>query len=336
VIGGRIVDLAVDPLAPDTVFVAAATGGVWKSSDAGSTFVAAWPSGLSQAMGALAIAPSGRLYAGTGESNPGGGSISFGGKGVYASSDGGAHWAELGLLGSERIGRIAVDPADETRVFVAATGPLFTAGGERGVYRSEDAGQTWTRVLQGDNDTTGASDVHIDPTDPSRVYAVLWDHLRVPDFRRYGGVGSGIYRSTDGGTSWLRLAGGLPPPGANVGRIGLGLAPANPDRLYAIYVDTTGVFSGFFSSTNGGDSWTQHAANSTLSSSQSTYGWWFARIWVDPADPLRIFVAGVPLVVSTNGGTSWTAQSSIHADQHAMAWDPQSPGRVYLGNDGGV
>jgi photosystem II stability/assembly factor-like uncharacterized protein len=149
-------------------------------------------------------------------------------------------------------------------------------------------------------------------------------------------VGSGIYRSTDGGTSWQRLAGGLPPPGANVGRIGLGMAPANPDRLYAIYVDTTGVFSGFFSSTSGGDSWTQHPANSTLSSSQSTYGWWFARIWVDPADPLRVFVAGVPLVVSTNGGTSWTAQSSIHADQHAMAWDPQSPGRVYLGNDGGV
>jgi photosystem II stability/assembly factor-like uncharacterized protein len=336
IIGGRIVDLAVDPLAPDTVYAAAASGGVWKSADAGWSFVPAWPSGVNQAIGALAITSTGTLYAGTGESNPGGGSITFGGKGVYATSDGGAHWTPLGLPGSERISRIAVDPVDEARIFVAATGPLFTAGGERGVYVSTNAGQTWSLVLPGDNATTGASDVQIDPIDPSRVYAVMWDHLRVPDFRRYGGPGSGIYRSTDGGTSWQRLSGGLPPPGPNVGRIGLGMAPSDPNRLYAIYIDAVGVFTGFFASTNGGDSWTQLPNSSALSGSQSTYGWWFARIWVDPADPLRVFVAGVPLVVSTNGGSSWTSQGSVHADQHAMAWDPNSAGRVYLGNDGGV
>jgi photosystem II stability/assembly factor-like uncharacterized protein len=336
VIGGRIVDLAVDPLLANTVYAAAATGGVWKSTDAGGVFRASWPIDLAQAVGAMAITPSGKLYAGTGESNPGGGSITFGGKGVYASSDGGAHWDSLGLQGSERISRIAVDPADEARVFVAATGPLFTPGGERGVYLSTDSGQTWNRVLQGDNDTTGASDVHVCPLDTNRVYAVMWDHLRVPDVRRYGGPGSGIYRSTDAGTSWARLRGGLPLPGPNVGRIGLGVAPTDPDRLYAIYIDTNGTFTGFFTSTDGGDAWTPAPASGVLSSSQSTYGWWFARIWVDPADPLHVFVAGVPLVESTNGGSTWQSQGSFHADQHAMAWDSNAPGRVYLGNDGGV
>lgn len=336
VIGGRIVDLAVDPQLPSTVYAAAASGGVWKSTDAGGTFSSAWPTGLTQAVGALAVTPAGRLYAGAGESNPGGGSVSFGGKGVYASSDGGGTWTSLGLDGTERISRIAVDPVNEARVFVAATGPLFTPGGDRGVYRSDDAGQTWTRVLRGANKTTGASDVQVHPLDHNRVYAVTWDHLRVPDYRRYGGPGSGIHRSTDGGSTWQRLAGGLPPPGPDVGRIGLGLASTDLNRLYAIYIDASGNFSGFFTSADGGDTWTQLPNNGTLSGSQSTYGWWFARIWVDPANALRVFVAGVPLVVSTNGGSTWTQQGGVHADQHAMAWDPNVPGRVYLGNDGGI
>ena len=335
VIGGRITDLAVHPMAPNTVFAAAATGGVWRSTDAGGTFKPAWPKGLSQAVGALAITSTGTLYAGTGESNPGGGSVTFGGKGIYTSANG-ITWKSLGLTASERISRIAIDPSNEARIFVAATGPLFTPGGQRGVYRSENAGATWTRVLQGDNDTTGASDVHIDPLDPSRVYAVMWDHLRVPDFRRYGGVGSGIYRSTDGGTTWQRLAGGLPPPGANIGRIGLGMAPSDPDRLYAVYIDAAGTFTSAFTSMDGGDSWTLLTNTSAIGSAQSSYGWWFARIWVDPANPLHVFVAGVSLVVSTNGGSTWASQSSFHADQHAMAWDPNVAGRVYLGNDGGV
>jgi photosystem II stability/assembly factor-like uncharacterized protein len=336
VIGGRVVDAAVDPLAADTVYVAAATGGVWKSTDAGNVFRPAWPIDLAQAVGALSITPSGTLYAGTGESNPGGGSITFGGKGVYASSDGGAHWSSLGLQGTERISRIAVGPGDGTRVLVAATGPLFSPGGERGVYLSTNSGQDWTHVLTGDNATTGASDVQVCPLDPNRVYAVMWDHLRVPDLRRYGGPGSGIYRSTDAGLSWTRLAGGLPPPGPDVGRIGLGVAPSDPDRLYAIYITTEGVFSAFYASSNGGDAWTQIPASGPLAGSQSTYGWWFARIWVDPANPAHLFLAGVSLLESTNGGTSWTSQASFHADQHAMAWDPASPGRVYLGNDGGL
>jgi photosystem II stability/assembly factor-like uncharacterized protein len=336
VIGGRIVDLAVDPTAADTLYVAAASGGIWKSTDAGATFQQAWPTGSNQAFGALAITTSGKLYAGAGEANPGGGSISFGGKGVYLSTDGGGSWKSLGLRTSERISRFAIDPTNEQRIFAAVAGPLFTPGGERGVYLTTDGGQSWTRVLKGDNATTGASDVQIDPKNPQRLFAVMWDHRRKPSLRRYGGPGSGIYRSTDGGQTWTRLAGGLPAPGPDVGRIGLGESPSNPNRLYAIYVDTTGFFSGFFTSTDGGDTWTRLADNSALSSSQASYGWWFARIWVDPAAPKHVFVAGVPLMESTDGGATWLSQRSMHPDQHAMAWDPKQPGRVYLGNDGGV
>jgi photosystem II stability/assembly factor-like uncharacterized protein len=336
VIGGRIVDVAVDPSSANTIYVGSASGGVWKSSDAGGSFTPIWPAKTNQAIGALEITPSGKLYAGAGEANPGGGSLSFGGKGVYVSTDRGAHWRSLGLEGSERIGRIAFDPTDEQRIFVAATGPLFTPGGERGVYRSTDGGETWTLVLAGDNATTGASDVQVDPSDPSRVYAVMWDHLRDPVSRRYGGPGSGIFRSKDGGNTWQRLAGGLPAPGPNIGRIGFGQSPSTPDRLYAIYINTAGTFDGFFTSANGGNTWTRLPDDPGLSGSQSSYGWWFARIWVDPATPNHVFVAGVPLMESTNGGTSWRSQSSVHADQHAMEWDPKSAGRVYLGNDGGV
>lgn len=334
VIGGRIVELAVDPVSANTVYAAAASGGVWKSIDAGGSFQPAWPTGRNQALGALTITASGKLYAGAGETNPSG--YGIGGKGVWVSSDSGAHWRSLGLEGTDRIGRIAIDPADERRIFVAAVGPLFAPGGERGVYLTKDGGQTWSRVLQGANDTTGASDVLIDPLDSRRVYAVMWDHFRQPFTRRYGGRGSGIYRSENGGRTWKRLAGGLPRARAEVGRIGLGLAPSNPDRLYAIYVHESGIFKGFYTSANGGDAWTKLPYDRVLAISQARMGWWFGQVWVDPAVETHVFVAGLPLVESTTGGGSWKAQPEGHADQHALVWDPKVPGRVYLGNDGGV
>jgi photosystem II stability/assembly factor-like uncharacterized protein len=241
------------------------------------------------------------------------------------------------LKGVDRIGRIAVDPTNARTVFAAAAGPLFAHGGPRGVYRSTDRGRTWSLVLAGSNDTTGAIDLAIDPANPNVVFAAMWDHLRQPDLRTYGGVGSGVYRSLDGGDTWTRLGGGLPGASPNVGRIGLAVAPSNPSRVYAIVIQTNGSFQGFYVSNDGGDSWTKVPNNGTLSSSQATYGWWFGRVWVDPANAARVFVAGVPLIVSPDGGLSWSdAGGSAHADQHAMAWDPKDAGRVYLGNDGGV
>jgi photosystem II stability/assembly factor-like uncharacterized protein len=339
-IGGRLVDIAIDPVLADTVYIAAASGGIWKSTDAGDTFSEAWDRDDVQAMGALAITPTGTLFAGTGESNPGGGSLSYGGSGVYRSTDRAQTWQQVGLENTHRVSEIVVHPTNPNVIFVAATGHLFSPGGDRGLYRSTDGGNTWQLILAGDTPTTGASDIAINPANPQRMYVTMWDHLRQPNLRTYGGIGSGIYRSDDGGNTWTRLgvAHGLPAPGPNIGRIGIALAPSNPSQLYAIYIDASGDFAGdggFFVSTNGGDTWTNLPDNPLLQLSQSSFGWWFGRVWVDPLDAAHVFVAGVPLMESLTAGTTWTEDPLVHADQHAMAWDPKVPGRVYLGNDGG-
>ncbi|GII25757.1 WD40/YVTN/BNR-like repeat-containing protein [Planosporangium mesophilum] len=336
-IGGRITSLALDPRRPDTVYAAAATGGVWVSHDAGQRFEQAWPADQTQAMGAVATAADGTLYAGTGEVNPGGGGITYEGTGLYASRDGGRSWRLLGLRDSGAIGAITIDPADPKRLFVAAAGSLYSPGGDRGVYRSTDAGATWQRVLAGATPFTGATEVLLDPVDRNRLYAVMWDHRREPDLRSYGGVGSGVYRSTDGGTTWTLLTGGLPGAAAGVGRIGLGQAPSGPRRLYAIVNTASGPFEGFYGSEDGGDSWRRLPDNPGLAGSQSTFGWWFGKVWVDPDSPQHVHLAGVPLMTTKDGGRTWTADTTtVHADQHAMAWDPRRANRVYLGNDGGV
>ncbi|MEH1014437.1 glycosyl hydrolase [Micromonospora sp. CPCC 206060] len=336
-IGGRVTSLALDPHRPDTLYAAAASGGVWVSRDAGGHFAPAWPDDWTQAMGAVATGPDGTLYAGTGEANPGGGSVTYEGTGLYASTDGGRHWRFLGLRDSGAIGAITVDPTDPKRIFVAAAGSLYSPGGDRGVYRSTDGGASWQRVLTGANGFTGATEVLLDPTGSGRLYAVLWDHRREPDLRTYGGVGSGVYRSDDGGQTWRRLAGGLPAASPEVGRIGLGQSPSDPDRLYAIVNTTAGPFEGFYGSTDGGENWTRLPANTDLADSQSSFGWWFGKVFVDPDDPRRVHVAGVPLMTTTDGGATWRADyDSMHVDHHAMIWDPRRPGRVYVGNDGGV
>lgn len=330
-IGGRIVSLALDPKRADTLYAAAASGGLWRSTDAGATFHSVWPDSWTQAMGAVTTAPDGTLYVGTGEPNPGGGSITYEGTGLYRSKDGGRTWTPLGLRDSGAISAITVDPASPRRIYVAATGSLYNGGGDRGVYRSEDGGTSWQRILAGANEFTGATEIVVDG---DRLYAVLWDHRRRPDLRTYGGVGSGVFRSTDGGATWQRLGGGLPAEGPDVGRIGLAVAG---DRLYAIVNKSAGSFEGFYSSTDGGDNWSRTPANADLTNSQSSFGWWFGKVWVDPGDTEHVHVAGVALLTTKDGGATWTADdTSMHVDHHAMVWDPRRPGRVYLGNDGGV
>jgi photosystem II stability/assembly factor-like uncharacterized protein len=171
------------------------------------------------------------------------------------------------------------------------------------------------------------------------MYAVMWDHLRQPERRSYSGVGSGVYRSTDGGDTWQRLD-GLLPAAPDVGRIGLGVAPSDPSRLYAIVgrgATSAQPFGGFYTSADHGDTWTRLPDDPALVASQSSFAWWFGKVWVHPRDANHAHVAGVALLTTHDGGQTWSADGeSIHVDHHAMVWDPRYPDRVYLGNDGGV
>jgi photosystem II stability/assembly factor-like uncharacterized protein len=335
-IGGRVLDVVMDPLKPDSIYIATATGGVWHSGDAGVTWAPAWPETYNQSIGALAVAPDGTLYAGTGEAGPGGGSLTYGGDGVYRSRDGGRTWQNIGLKTSERIGRIVVDPKDPKRVWVAANGPLFATGGERGLYLSTDGGDTWGEpVLEGITETTGAVDVALDPEDSDVVYAAMWDRLRHPDSRDYTGGGSALYKSTDAGETWTAIGTNFFGPNLEtVGRLGVAAAPGG--IVYVISSTVLGATGGFYKSTDAGATFTPQPLDPELVTGGLVYAWWFGRVYVDPKDANHVFVTGVNLSESTNGGQSFTAPGGIHADQHGMAWDPRVEERVYLGNDGGM
>ena len=334
-VGGRVLDVAVDPVIQNSVYVAAASGGVWISRDAGKTFSPLWPSSSPQPIGALAISPQGVLFAGTGEATPGGGSLTYGGAGIYRSTNRGKSWQAVGLSASSTIGRLVVDPKDSKRIFAAAAGSHYIPGGDRGVYLSEDGGLTWRLVLKGANPTTGALDLAVDGENSDRIFATMWDRRRQPDLRTYGGPGSGVYFSSNGGSTWKRLGNGLPPSSKNLARIGIAIAPSDSKRMYAIAVATNGTLLGFYRSTSGGATWSK-ADHTFVTQSQATYGWWFGRVWVDPRDANHVFLAGVQLIESTDGGQSWNVEYQAMIDQHAMAWDPHVRDRVYLGNDNGV
>ena len=337
-IGGRVVDLALDPKRVGTVYAATAGGGLWRTTDS-ARFTSVWPAGSVQALGAVAIAPDGTLYVGTGETNPGGGSITYGGDGVYRSTDGGKTWRNMGLRHSSTISRLAVDPSNPNRIYAAVSGNLYVPGGERGLYVSDNRGATWRQLLAAPNATTGASDVAVDPKNPKRIFVGMWDHTRSPDVRTYTGVGSGLWTTSDRGAHWTQLgpANGLLPSNPANGRVGVTIDPRDSKTVHMIYAnDPLGLFEAYFVSHDGGTTWTAPPqAQSDLADSQSTYGWWFAHIFVDPFDSKNVFVAGLDLWRSTDGGSSFNTSNGPHSDQHMMAFDPRRKGLVYLGDDGG-
>lgn len=338
-IGGRMTDIVADPANPSVVWAGAASGGVWKSTDAGATWAPVFDGYGSLSVGALAMSPADPavVYAGTGEANPGGGSVAYGGDGVWKTTDGGATWAQLGLVESRYIGRIVIDPADPSRLFVAATGDLFSKSAERGVYRSTDAGASWS-LVHFVSDSTGCIDLAIDPANPSRIFAAMWERIRQPSTRRYGGVTSGIWRSEDGGDTWTLLTNGLPAAATRPGRIGIAVAPSSPATVYAIYADEVGEFAGFYRSTDSGASWARRIDTDLVNGNfYSTYGWWFGRIWIHPANAQIVWADGVELYKTTNGGDAWTnANGIMHADQHAQWIQPSNPNMMWRGNDGGM
>lgn len=334
-IGGRITTVAVHPGSPETVFIGAANGGVWRSSDRGLNWQPVFDNVAgTQSIGALAIAPSDNniIFAGTGEANIS--ADSYPGTGIYKSLDGGDSWTFSGLPESHHIGRIAIHPMNSQEIFVAVSGVLFGKNDQRGIYRSQDGGSSWSRVLFV-SDSTSAIDVAINPVSPTTIFAAMWERIRRPESRIAGGLTTGLYRSDDGGNTWNPVGGGLPAPSTTNGRIGIAIAPSNPEIMYVSYADHPGYFKGLYKSTNGGLNWTQ-TNDGTLANLYSSFGWYFGNLAVSPTNPNTVYALGVPLYKTTNGGSSWfSSDGNMHVDHHAIWINPNNDQELYVGNDGG-
>jgi len=344
-IGGRVRDIAVDPTTQNVVYIAAGSGGLWRSTDGGATFASAWDTYLPQSLGAVAVDSHGVVWAGTGEPDHGGGSAYYG-NGIYRSTDDGATWTNMGLEDGDTIGQIVIDPRDDRRVFVAVMGALHDTLPSRGLFMTEDGGSTWTRVIVPESTSTGAIDVTIDKSNPDVMLATTWDKIRDEKSRIYG-PHSYVYRSTDAGRTWAKVQNAplpqsetnpaLQTPDNLVGRMGVVFSDSDPNRAYVISSTARGNFNGFFTSTDAGATWAAVGPTSggVLQNISGGFAWWFGGVYVDPKDPLHVFLDGVNLAESLNGGLSWTTSQTPHADQHGVAWDPFTANKAFLANDGG-
>nr|MDP9122304.1 glycosyl hydrolase [Acidobacteriota bacterium] len=330
VTSGRISAIEAVADSPLTIYVGSAGGGVWKSDDGGLTWKPVFDE-HTQSIGAIAVDPRSpkNVWVGTGESWTRN-SVSVG-DGVYKSADGGDSWERVGLEKTERIARIAVHPGDGSTVWVCATGHLWDGNEERGVYKTTDGGKSWKRVLFVDRDT-GCSDLAVDPQDPSILYAGMWQFRRFPWAFRSGGPGSGLYKSTDGGTTWKRLSNGL--PAGEKGRIAVAVAPSRPNVVYALVEARP---TALYRSDDTGASWTE--VNSSFNIQVRPF--YFARLVVDPADFNYVYKPGFSLSASSDGGKSFSSpfssfSSSVHSDHHALWINPKDPQQLLLGTDGGI
>ncbi|WP_033958537.1 WD40/YVTN/BNR-like repeat-containing protein [Psychroserpens jangbogonensis] len=324
---GRISDVAVNPTNPFEYYVAASAGGVWKTVNSGVTFEPIFDNEGSYSIGCITIDPnnSNVIWVGTGENNNQR-SVSFG-DGVYKSIDGGSTWKNMGLKTSEHVGKIIVHPDDSNVVFVAAIGPLWSKGGERGLYKSTDGGENWKAVLTVD-EHTGVNDVVMDLTNPDVLYASTLQRRRHVYTYVGGGPGSGLHKSTDGGNTWTESQTGL--PSVELGRIGLSISPADPEIIYAI-VEAADGKGGFFASTNRGASWDKR-------SSHKTSGNYYQEIIADPVDPNTIYSMDTWMSVSHDGGRTFNGVGEVfkHVDNHCMWIDPNNNEHWLVGCDGGM
>jgi photosystem II stability/assembly factor-like uncharacterized protein len=333
VMGGRVSDIAIDPRNPFVFYVGLGHGGVFKTNDNGVTFDPIFDKQPTLSIGALAVAPSDSdvIWVGTGEANDR--NSSDWGDGVYRSIDGGENWQNVGLKDSRAIARIVIDPKKPEVAYVAAMGHLWIDGGERGLYKTTDAGKTWKPILQAaapHNARTGCGDVIVDPANPEIVYAALyarrrtpWSFTSGPSVTEGEDVG-GIFKSTDGGASWKKLGGGLP---AQTGRIGLAISASNPKVVMAVVESFEGGTSqltdlrsksgGMFRSEDGGEKWTRMSA-------MDPRPFYFSQIRIDPANDQRVYLLGFGLLVSDDGGKNFREDlgEKVHPDCHAMAIQP--------------
>ena len=325
--GGRVVAVSGVPGDPATWYFGGVGGGVWKSTDAGSSWQPMFDEQEISSIGAIAVADSDHnvIYVGTGEACPRG-NISYG-DGVYKSTDAGRTWKNMGLRDTRQIGAVIVDPRNPDIVLVAALGHAFGPNEERGVFRSTDGGASWKRVLYKDAET-GAIDVSFDPANPSIVYASLWQMRRQPWNFSSGGPGSGLYKSSDGGATWTHLEGHGLPAGI-LGRIGIAVAGGGAGRVYAMVEAAEG---GLFRSANAGASWTRVNEDHRF----RQRAWYFTHIFADPLDADVVYVLNTGAFRSSDGGRSFELMPAPHGDHHALWIDPKDPQRLINGSDGGA
>jgi len=325
--GGRVSRAAGVPGDPNIYYVASASGGVWKSTDAGLTWSPIFDDQPISSIGSIAVAPSDPnvIYVGSGEANIRGNVAA--GNGIYKSTDAGKTWTHVWVQEGQ-IGTMVVHPTNPEVAYAAVLGHAFGPNPERGVYRTTDGGKTWTAVLQKDADT-GASDIAMDPSNPRILFAGFWEARRSPWDLKSGGPGSGLYRSSDGGDTWTQLTGhGL--PGGIWGKVGVAVAPSDGGRVYALIEAEDG---GLFRSDDGGETWTHASAHHGL----RQRAWYYSTLTIDPRNPDIVWFPQVQMLKTIDGGTTITYVKDMHhGDHHDMWIDPTDPKRMISANDGGV
>jgi len=335
---GRIADIVIDPRNQSTWYVGVGSGGVWKTRNRGTTWEPIFDDEESYSIGCVTIDPNNpnTIWVGTGE-NVSGRHAGYG-DGVYRSRDGGQNWEKMGLEGSERIGMIRIDPRDSNTIFVAAQGPLWSGGGERGLFKSTDGGKSWRKVLgdglgntEIDDQYTGVSEVHMDPRNPDVMYAVSWQRIRNVAVLMDGGPGTGIHKSEDGGETWRELTEGLPEE--NLGKTGLAISPQDPDVVYAT-IELANREGGFWRSADGGETWKKR--NEYLSSGTGPH--YYQELFASPHQFDRVYQMDVQMHVTEDGGETFTnlEHETKHSDHHAMAFDPEDENYLLVGVDGGI
>lgn len=325
--GGRTTAVAGHPSQPSTFYLGATGGGVWRTTDSGTSWRNITDGYLrTNTIGAIAVAPSDAnlIYVGTGEA-PIRGVAAASGDGLYKSADGGRTWANVGLVDGKQISRVIIHPSRPDILFVAVQGNPWGASDTRGVYKSIDGGMTWNKVLFVDR-STGASDLSMDAHNSDVLYAAMWDHQRSPWAIRSGGPGSGIWKSTDGGQHWKRLTQGLP---GLMGKIGVAVSPADSRRVYAVIEATAG---GVYRSDDAGDTW----ARVNDDQGPRDRGWYYSHITADPQNKDQVYLMAAPFVVSNDGGKTFRIIQNAHGDNHALWINPEHPQIMIEGNDGGA
>ena len=327
---GRIADIAIDPADSSTWYVAVGSGGVWKTVNAGTTWTPLFDEQASYSIGCVTIDPTNPhvIWVGTGE-NVGGRHVGFG-DGVYRSRDAGASWENLGLKDSQHISKIVVHPEKPDVVWVAAQGPLWSKGGDRGLFKTTDGGKTWAKIL-GAGEWTGVTDVALDPRNPDVLYAATWQRHRTVAAYMGGGPESGLHRSQDGGTTWEKLKKGLPE--GSLGKIGLAISPQDPDVLYAA-IETNRRKGAVYRSTDRGSSWEKRSE--TVSGATGPH--YYQELYASPHAEGRIYLVDVRMQVSDDGGKTFRRmeEKDKHSDNHSLAFRKDDPDYLLVGTDGGI